>query len=79
MVRLASTVTAAAFLCLSTVTTAFQPSSAFLGRQQHQLRVRNDSRLCMKTIAVFGASGLTASECVYQALQNGDSVIGLTR
>jgi len=33
----------------------------------------------MKTIAVIGASGLTASECVYQALQNGDSVIGLTR
>jgi hypothetical protein len=33
----------------------------------------------MKTIAVFGASGLTAQECVYQALQNGDTVIGLTR
>jgi len=33
----------------------------------------------MKTIAVFGASGLTSSECVYQALKNGDSVIGLTR
>jgi nucleoside-diphosphate-sugar epimerase len=33
----------------------------------------------MKTIAVFGASGLTASECVYQALKNGDNVIGLTR
>jgi len=33
----------------------------------------------MKTIAVFGASGLTASECVYQALQNGDNVVGLTR
>jgi nucleoside-diphosphate-sugar epimerase len=33
----------------------------------------------MKTIAVFGASGLTASECVYQALENGDSVVGLTR
>jgi len=37
------------------------------------------SSLCMKTIAVIGASGLTASECVYQALQNGDSVVGLTR
>lgn len=37
------------------------------------------SMLCMKTIAVFGASGLTASECVYQALENGDSVVGLTR
>lgn len=33
----------------------------------------------MKTIAVFGASGLTASECVYQALANGDTVVGLTR
>lgn len=32
-----------------------------------------------KTIAVIGASGLTSSECVYQALQNGDKVIGLTR
>lgn len=52
--------------------------SAFLGRQQQQ-RIRNDSRLSMKTIAVIGASGLTASECVYQALQNGDNVVGLTR
>jgi len=33
----------------------------------------------MKTIAVFGASGLTASECVYQALKDGDKVVGLTR
>jgi putative NADH-flavin reductase len=32
-----------------------------------------------KTIAVIGASGLTASECVYQILQNGDKCIGLTR
>lgn len=37
------------------------------------------STLYMKTIAVFGASGLTSSECVYQALKNGDNVIGLTR
>mmetsp|Transcript_36861 Transcript_36861/g.42038 ORF Transcript_36861/g.42038 Transcript_36861/m.42038 type:complete len:277 (+) Transcript_36861:132-962(+) len=37
------------------------------------------SSLCMSTIAVIGASGLTASECVYQALKNGDKVIGLTR
>ena len=28
---------------------------------------------------MFGASGLTASECVYQALNNGDKVFGLTR
>jgi len=33
----------------------------------------------MKTIAVIGASGLTAQECVYQALNDGDKVIGLTR
>jgi len=31
------------------------------------------------TIAVFGASGLTAQECVYQALKDGDTVVGLTR
>jgi hypothetical protein len=40
---------------------------------------RSESALCMKTIAVFGASGLTASECVYQALKEGDNVVGLTR
>ena len=39
----------------------------------------SESKLCMKTIAVFGASGLTAAECVYQALENGDDVVGLTR
>eukprot|EP00560_Eucampia_antarctica_P004502 CAMPEP_0197831462 /NCGR_PEP_ID=MMETSP1437-20131217/10201_1 /TAXON_ID=49252 ORGANISM="Eucampia antarctica, Strain CCMP1452" /NCGR_SAMPLE_ID=MMETSP1437 /ASSEMBLY_ACC=CAM_ASM_001096 /LENGTH=239 /DNA_ID=CAMNT_0043434385 /DNA_START=187 /DNA_END=906 /DNA_ORIENTATION=- len=33
----------------------------------------------MKTIAVFGASGLTSQECIYQALKDGDSVVGLTR
>lgn len=32
-----------------------------------------------KTIAIFGASGLTSSECIFQALQNGHEVIGLTR
>lgn len=39
----------------------------------------SDSALCMKTIAVFGASGLTGSEAVFQALNDGDSVVGLTR
>ena len=39
----------------------------------------SSSALCMKTIAVVGASGLTGTECVYQALQNGDKVVGLTR
>mmetsp|Transcript_20175 Transcript_20175/g.40152 ORF Transcript_20175/g.40152 Transcript_20175/m.40152 type:complete len:284 (+) Transcript_20175:153-1004(+) len=40
---------------------------------------RSTSSLDMATIAVFGASGLTSSECVYQALERGDTVIGLTR
>uniref|UniRef100_A0A7S1VPY9 NAD(P)-binding domain-containing protein n=1 Tax=Grammatophora oceanica TaxID=210454 RepID=A0A7S1VPY9_9STRA len=44
------------------------------------VQVRDTSSLQMaKTIAVFGASGLTATECVYQALANGDKVVGLTR
>jgi len=30
-------------------------------------------------IAVFGASGLLASECIYQSLAAGDTVVGLTR
>jgi NAD(P)H-binding len=51
--------------------------STFLGSKAAS--IRSDTALCMKTIAVFGASGLTASECVYQALANGDSVVGLTR
>lgn len=45
-----------------------------------QSPVRDSSTsLAMSTIAVIGASGLTASECVYQALLDGDKVIGLTR
>ena len=40
---------------------------------------RGHTHLDMANIAVFGASGLTASECVYQALANGDTVVGLTR
>lgn len=71
------------------VSNAFRSSSSFFGprhhsqQQQQQQQIRSTSSsstaLCMKTIAVFGASGLTAAECVYQALQNGDTVIGLTR
>jgi uncharacterized protein YbjT (DUF2867 family) len=74
MFRLASTL----FL-MATSVSAF--SSAFLGssRVQHAVSSSSNSALCMKTIAVFGASGLTGSECVYQALKNGDNVIGLTR
>jgi nucleoside-diphosphate-sugar epimerase len=45
----------------------------------HAMSASSNSALCMKTIAVFGASGLSASECVYQALKNGDNVVGLTR
>lgn len=58
---------------------AFQ--SAFVGNNNVRSAYSNGSgsQLCMKTIAVFGASGLTASECVYQALKNGDTVVGLTR
>lgn len=40
---------------------------------------RSSTALSMKTVAVFGASGLTAAECIYQALENGDTVVGLTR
>ena len=39
----------------------------------------SSTALCMKTIAVIGASGLTSQECIYQALENGDKVVGLTR
>lgn len=54
--------------------------SAFLGsKAASSIRSNSKTLLCMKTIAVFGASGLTASECVYQALANGDTVVGLTR
>ena len=56
---------------------AFQ--SSFVRGSTSFASVRSDSALCMKTIAVFGASGLTAAECVYQALKDGDSVVGLTR
>jgi len=55
-------------------------SFAFAPLRQGPLKDgRMESSLCMSTIAVIGASGLTASECVYQALKNGDKVIGLTR
>jgi len=40
---------------------------------------KSSSQLCMKTIAVIGASGLTAQECIYTALKDGNSVVGLTR
>ena len=58
------------------------PSSFVAGSILSQTKSATSSStttLCMKTIAVFGASGLTSSECVYQALKNGDKVVGLTR
>jgi hypothetical protein len=60
------------FVCRggSTITTA--STKTFIPRN-------SKSTLFMKTIAVFGSSGLTASECVYQGIQNGDTVVGLTR
>ena len=66
-------------LCISTTsistTSAFIPHAAWNSPSSS-----SGTALCMaKTIAVFGASGLTASECVYQALKNGDTVVGLTR
>ena len=69
-----------AFLALTT-TSAFSSSSQFRGHQvtSNVPVTKTSTALCMKTIAVFGASGLTASECVYQALKNGDTVVGLTR
>jgi len=62
-------------------TAAFAPRhTSFVGGSvAHRNSSPSTSALSMKTIAVIGASGLTASECVYQALQDGDTVIGLTR
>lgn len=68
-------------LIAPTAVSAFAPSSSFLpGSAKISQKVSSSpTTLCMKTIAVFGASGLTSSECVYQALKNGDKVVGLTR
>lgn len=70
----------AALAVLST-TDAFQRSSSFMGagRVAQNSCDSSTTALCMKTIAVFGASGLTGSEAVFQALNEGDKVIGLTR
>lgn len=60
---------------------AFSPSSSFVrgGSGVGYSKPLSSSALNMKTIAVFGSSGLTSQECVYQALKDGDSVVGLTR
>lgn len=65
-------------------TDAFQRSS-FMGAGRSPLISQSlgaracETALCMKTIAVFGASGLTGAEAVFQALNEGDKVVGLTR
>ena len=69
----------ASIILLVAEASAFSSSSAFVNRGGLAPVINSQSALCMKTIVVFGASGLTASECVYQALANGDNVIGLTR
>lgn len=62
--------------CFTVNKSTFIPSNIV---QQSTKKTTTTTTLCMKTIAVFGASGLTASECVYQALKSGDTVIGMTR
>lgn len=72
----------ASSLMVANAFTVSSQSSFTQGSSFHSKTSRpSSSKSClhMKTIAVIGASGLTASECVYQALQNGDSVVGLTR
>ncbi len=68
---------AIAFFLLADLASAFR--STFVRGSSPLSVARSDCSLHMKTIAVFGASGLTASECVYQALKDGDTVVGLTR
>jgi nucleoside-diphosphate-sugar epimerase len=66
-----------ALLTLAAPAAAFR--SAFVRGSSPLSVARSESSLHMKTIAVFGASGLTASECVFQALKEGDNVVGMTR
>ena len=55
-------------------------ATAFVSKPSQGPITQSSTALCAgKTIAVFGASGLTAAECVYQALKDGDKVVGLTR
>eukprot|EP00578_Thalassiosira_sp_NH16_P016570 CAMPEP_0181110464 /NCGR_PEP_ID=MMETSP1071-20121207/18733_1 /TAXON_ID=35127 /ORGANISM="Thalassiosira sp., Strain NH16" /LENGTH=272 /DNA_ID=CAMNT_0023194247 /DNA_START=36 /DNA_END=854 /DNA_ORIENTATION=+ len=61
---------------LLTAASAIGAANAFVAPQQ---RPTPSSTALDATIAVFGASGLTAQECVYQALKDGDNVVGLTR
>jgi hypothetical protein len=54
-------------------------AAAFVSPQRRAVGAAMTTTALDATIAVFGASGLTASECVYQALRDGDKVVGLTR
>lgn len=63
-----------AFLLSRTVVSSFSPMSTSALRNG----VTSNTALG-STIAVIGASGLTSQECIYQALNNGDKVVGLTR
>lgn len=65
-------------LCaLLSAAAALGAASAFVAPQPRA--ATGSSTALDATIAVFGASGLTAQECVYQALKEGDKVVGLTR
>lgn len=46
---------------------------------QSRTTVAPRSKLCMATIAVFGGTGQTGRECVYQALKGNNKVIVLAR
>lgn len=60
---------------LLTATAVLWTATAFVTPHKHS----SFTTALDATIAVFGASGLTAQECVFQALKDGDKVIGLTR
>eukprot|EP00593_Proboscia_inermis_P012138 CAMPEP_0171306956 /NCGR_PEP_ID=MMETSP0816-20121228/17008_1 /TAXON_ID=420281 /ORGANISM="Proboscia inermis, Strain CCAP1064/1" /LENGTH=283 /DNA_ID=CAMNT_0011788879 /DNA_START=100 /DNA_END=951 /DNA_ORIENTATION=+ len=64
---------------LITVSAFSNTGLGLISSRKYGVTSASSSSLHMKTIAVFGASGLTASECVYQAIKNGDKVVGLTR
>ena len=62
------------------ITSAFLgTATAFVASQIRRPIASATATALDATIAVFGASGLTAQECVYQALRDGDKVVGLTR
>ena len=54
-------------------------SALCFGVSLRSARVRSSSSLYMGTTLVFGGTGKTGSECVYQSLQAGENVIVLAR